>query len=146
MPNMSLTRCPMPSQDPAVRSKNFDEVALGYTSEIAVEEAKSAACIASTNLVYPDVLSGLIFRLLWKKLLQERSKRGVSNCSSGILPSGCLRARLSARKSVRRKMRTWYQGRECRNRSLGAFLLLTGTENTARKPLLFLHKTERKLP
>ena len=25
-------------------------------------------------------------------------------------------------------------------------LLLTGTENTARKPLLFLHKTERKLP
>lgn len=40
MPNMSLTRCPMPSQDPAVRSKNFDEVALGYTYEMAVEEAK----------------------------------------------------------------------------------------------------------
>lgn len=37
---MSLTRCPMPSQDPAVRSKNFDEVALGYTYEMAVEEAK----------------------------------------------------------------------------------------------------------
>ena len=40
MPNMSSTRCPMPSQDPAVRSKNFDEVALGYTYEMAVEEAK----------------------------------------------------------------------------------------------------------
>ena len=29
MANMSLTKCPMPSQDPEVRSHNFDEVALG---------------------------------------------------------------------------------------------------------------------
>ena len=40
MANMSLTKCPMPSQDPEVRSHNFDEVALGYTAEMAVEEAK----------------------------------------------------------------------------------------------------------
>ena len=31
---------PMPSQDPAVRAHNFNEVATGYTAEIAVEEAK----------------------------------------------------------------------------------------------------------
>ncbi|HIT09136.1 MAG TPA: NADPH-dependent glutamate synthase [Candidatus Merdivicinus faecavium] len=30
----------MPSQDPEVRSKNFDEVALGYTYEMAVNEAR----------------------------------------------------------------------------------------------------------
>ncbi|MEW6446637.1 MAG: NADPH-dependent glutamate synthase [Bacillota bacterium] len=30
----------MPEQDPKVRSRNFDEVALGYTPEQAVEEAK----------------------------------------------------------------------------------------------------------
>ena len=30
----------MPVQDPDVRNKNFDEVALGYTYEMAVEEAK----------------------------------------------------------------------------------------------------------
>ena len=30
----------MPSQQPEVRAHNFDEVALGYTAEIAVEEAK----------------------------------------------------------------------------------------------------------
>ena len=30
----------MPSQDPQVRSHNFAEVALGYTPEIAIEEAK----------------------------------------------------------------------------------------------------------
>ena len=40
MPNMSLTKCPMPSQDPVERSHNFGEVALGYTPEMAVEEAK----------------------------------------------------------------------------------------------------------
>ena len=40
MANMSMTKCPMPSQDPAVRSHNFDEVALGYTAEMAVEEAR----------------------------------------------------------------------------------------------------------
>ena len=28
MPNMSLTKVPMPEQDPNVRNKNFEEVAL----------------------------------------------------------------------------------------------------------------------
>ncbi len=37
---MTPTRCPMPSQDPKVRAHNFDEVALGYTEEMAIEEAK----------------------------------------------------------------------------------------------------------
>lgn len=38
--NMDPKKCPMPNQDPAVRNKNFDEVALGYTPEMAVSEAK----------------------------------------------------------------------------------------------------------
>ncbi|MBO7250042.1 MAG: NADPH-dependent glutamate synthase [Clostridia bacterium] len=36
---MSLKKCEMPHQLPDVRNKNFDEVALGYTEEQAVEEA-----------------------------------------------------------------------------------------------------------
>ena len=40
MPNMDPKKCPMPSQDPNVRNKNFKEVALGYTAEMAVNEAK----------------------------------------------------------------------------------------------------------
>ena len=40
MANMSLKKNPMPSQDPNVRNKNFDEVALGYTEEMAIDEAK----------------------------------------------------------------------------------------------------------
>ena len=38
--NMDPKRCPMPSQAAHVRNKNFDEVALGYTPEMAVNEAK----------------------------------------------------------------------------------------------------------
>ena len=40
MANMSLKKNPMPSQDPNVRNKNFDEVALGYTEEQALDEAQ----------------------------------------------------------------------------------------------------------
>ena len=38
--NMSLTQTPMPTQEPDVRNKNFNEVALGYTKEMAINEAK----------------------------------------------------------------------------------------------------------
>ena len=37
--NMSLKKQEMPVQDPNVRNKNFSEVALGYTLEMAMEEA-----------------------------------------------------------------------------------------------------------
>ena len=40
MANMSMTKNPLPEQEPLVRNKNFDEVALGYTEEIAIDEAK----------------------------------------------------------------------------------------------------------
>lgn len=40
MPNMSLKKHEMPAQDPNVRNKNFKEVALGYTAETAIDEAK----------------------------------------------------------------------------------------------------------
>ncbi len=35
-----LEKTPMPSQDPKERSKNFEEVALGYTEEMALREAE----------------------------------------------------------------------------------------------------------
>ena len=37
--NMSLTRNPMPNQDPLVRAHNFSEVALGYSEQTAIDEA-----------------------------------------------------------------------------------------------------------
>jgi len=40
MPNMKPTKNIMPEQDPDKRNKNFNEVTLGYTSELALDEAK----------------------------------------------------------------------------------------------------------
>jgi glutamate synthase (NADPH/NADH) small chain len=48
MANMSLTKNPMPSQEPEVRARNFDEVALGYTEEMALDEA--ARCLSCKNM------------------------------------------------------------------------------------------------
>ena len=45
--NMDPKKCPMPTQDPNVRNKNFKEVALGYTAEMAMNEAKR--CIGCKN-------------------------------------------------------------------------------------------------
>ncbi len=47
MPNMSLKKNEMPSQDPNVRNKNFLEVALGYTEQQALDEA--ARCLNCKN-------------------------------------------------------------------------------------------------
>ena len=40
MANMSLEKIKMPEQAPDVRNKNFKEVSLGYTEEMAIEEAQ----------------------------------------------------------------------------------------------------------
>ena len=62
--NMSLTKVPMPEQDPNVRNKNFDEVALGYTAEMAMEEAtrclncKNKPCVngCPVNVPIPEFI------------------------------------------------------------------------------------------
>ena len=48
MPNMSPQKVEMPVQAGNVRNKNFDEVALGYTEEMAVEEA--TRCLNCKNM------------------------------------------------------------------------------------------------
>ena len=45
--NMNPLKNPMPTQDPTVRNGNFEEVALGYTAEQAIDEAKR--CIGCKN-------------------------------------------------------------------------------------------------
>ena len=53
MANMSLKKNEMPTQEPCVRSKNFDEVALGYTEAMAIDEAmrcidcKNTPCVSA---------------------------------------------------------------------------------------------------
>ena len=45
--NMNPLKNPMPTQDAEIRNGNFDEVALGYTAEMAIDEAKR--CIRCKN-------------------------------------------------------------------------------------------------
>ena len=63
--NMSLQRNPMPTQKPKVRARNFDEVALGYSEQVAIDEAmrclgcKNAPCVSGcpVNISIPDFIS-----------------------------------------------------------------------------------------
>ncbi|ONI38520.1 glutamate synthase (NADPH), homotetrameric [Candidatus Epulonipiscium fishelsonii] len=62
--NNSLTKVPMPEQEPDVRNKNFNEVTLGYTKEMAMEEAerclncKQQFCVAGcpVNVPIPEFI------------------------------------------------------------------------------------------
>ncbi len=47
-PNMRPDKNPMPTQDPLVRAHNFNEVAQGYTEEMALDEA--ARCLNCKNM------------------------------------------------------------------------------------------------
>ena len=70
MANMSLKKNPMPSQDPNVRNKNFDEVALGYTEEQALDEAarclncKNHPCVngCPVNVRIPEFIAKIVER------------------------------------------------------------------------------------
>lgn len=63
--NNQMTKTPMPSQEPDVRNKNFKEVALGYTAEMAVNEAqrclncKNKPCVAGcpVNVRIPEFIA-----------------------------------------------------------------------------------------
>ena len=81
----------MPNQDPHIRARNFDEVALGYKKEIAVEEAKrclnckNAPCVSGcpVNVNIPGFLSYV------KEGDFEGAYREITKASS--LPAVCGR-------------------------------------------------------
>ncbi len=64
MPNMSLKKNPMPSQEPQIRARNFNEVALGYSEEMAIDEAlrclncKNKPCVSGcpVNIHIPEFI------------------------------------------------------------------------------------------
>ena len=63
--NMTPVKTPMPHQDPKVRARNFQEVALGYTEEMAIGEAKRCLnckhrpCVSGcpVNVRIPDFIA-----------------------------------------------------------------------------------------
>ncbi len=91
MANMAPNKIKMPEQAPTVRNKNFKEVALGYTAEMAMEEAerclhcKNMPCVTGcpVNVQIPDFI----------QLIKEGDFKGaydkISETSS--LPAICGR-------------------------------------------------------
>ena len=65
MANMNPKKNPMPTQEPNLRARNFDEVALGYTEEMAIDEAmrclncKNMPCVSGcpVNIHIPEFIS-----------------------------------------------------------------------------------------
>lgn len=63
--NMNPLKNPMPAQDPQIRNGNFEEVALGYTAEMAIDEAKrcinckNRPCVAAcpVNIKIPEFIA-----------------------------------------------------------------------------------------
>ncbi len=89
--NMSLNKNEMPTQPADVRSSNFNEVALGYTAEVAVNEAerclncKHMPCVngCPVNIQIPDFISKI------KESDFEGAYQIISKSSS--LPAVCGR-------------------------------------------------------
>ncbi|NLE24232.1 MAG: NADPH-dependent glutamate synthase [Clostridiaceae bacterium] len=88
MPNMSLKKVPIPEQDPEVRSRNFKEVTLGYTEEMAIEEAqrclncKHKPCVngCPVNVQIPEFISLIKegkFEGAYDKILETNSLPAV---------------------------------------------------------------------
>ena len=84
MANMSPTKNPIPEQDPNVRNKNFEEVALGYTVEMAVDEANRClncprpACMSGcpVNVKIPQFIACVReqdFKGAYHKILEDSS-------------------------------------------------------------------------
>lgn len=89
MANMSLTKVPVPEQDAKVRSRNFEEVCLGYTREQAMEEAtrclncKNKPCVGGcpVNIHIPEFIARVAegdFKAAYEIISDTNALPGVS--------------------------------------------------------------------
>ena len=97
MANMSLNKVVMPEQEPTIRNKNFLEVSLGYTPEMAIEEAgrclncKNKPCVSGcpVNVRIPEFIS-LVAQGDFKGAYEEISKTNALPAVCGrVCPQEC---------------------------------------------------------
>ena len=91
MPNMKLEKNPMPIQDPIERGHNFKEVALGYTEEIALDEAERCLNCRNPRCVEGCPVNIQIPEFITK--IKEKDYEGAYNVISlsSSLPAVCGR-------------------------------------------------------
>ena len=79
---------PMPNQDPKVRAHNFEEVALGYSAEVAIAEAnrclncKNRPCVSGcpVNIDIPEFISEI------KEGKFEEARIGIFAYDKNVIP------------------------------------------------------------
>ena len=91
MPNMRMDRNPMPVQEPDIRRSNFDEVALGYTPEQAIDEAQR--CL---NCKHKPCISGCPVKVHIPEFIEKVAKGDFEAAyqiisQSSSLPAVCGR-------------------------------------------------------
>ena len=94
MPNMSLNKVVMPEQDPKVRARNFEEVTLGYTEEMAVEEAerclncKNKPCVTGcpVGVKIPEFIAKVKEKDFYGAYEVIKSTNALPAVSGGVYP------------------------------------------------------------
>ena len=91
MPNMQMNKTPMPTREAEKRNKDFEEVTLGYTEEMALNEAQR--CLNCRNMPCKDGCPVGISIPEFIKALREGNKEGAYAVlsSSSSLPAVCGR-------------------------------------------------------
>ena len=87
MANMSLKKNEMPVQNPEIRCKNFDEVALGYSEEQAIDEAKR--CLGCKNM---PCVSGCPVKICIPEFIKKVSEGDFKGAYDIIYKSSSLPA------------------------------------------------------
>ena len=118
MANMALEKVTMPEQDPKVRARNFEEVTLGYTKEMAMEEASRRL-----NCKHKPCVSGCPVGVRIPEFIAEVAKgdfeKSIRSYHIYKFPSCRMRTSMPSGKSMRRQMRKRHQGRTGCHRTSG---------------------------
>ncbi len=93
-PKIDLNRVPMPRQDPKVRRRNFNEVALGYTDEMALREASRCIqcpkrpCVAGcpVNVDIPDFIKAVRDGNMVEAVKVLKSKNSLPGICGRVCP------------------------------------------------------------
>ena len=129
-----LKKNPMPSQDPDVRNKNFQEVALGYTEEQALDEAAALPELQEpalrvsgcpVNVHIPDFIA---------KVAEGDFEEAYQIISPDQLPARRLRSCLPAGEPVREATASAASRASPWASAVWSALWPTGTTPTAPRP------------
>ena len=108
--NMNPLKTPMPTQDPEIRNGNFKEVALGYTEEQAMEEAKrglnckNRSCVSAcpVNIKIPEFITFAVEFVRRKRNARENVREVLKQVANRLqsadwnvsLPTGTMQIAL----------------------------------------------------